>query len=187
MREKKMRKKAYFFLMDGIFSIVILTIGFLIISSNKLQPGEELHLSIAAENTMNIFSSVRVNELCDESCNCSIRKLQDYCYRNIILNKEQTLLDTLGELYFRNRKDDAGMLFDNITSEGDLFRKDLFEMEFRINKEKIYPDEDLTQMKAESFELISSKKIIYGYYENALTGQVTFWGPYMAEVDVWRK
>jgi hypothetical protein len=179
-------KKGEFFLIDGLFSIVILAIGFLIISSNQPKQTNDIPLSILAENTMELFSSVKIDELCD-ACDCSNKKLSEYCLSNYIINKNQTILDSVGEMYSRgtnNYKQRAGQLFKNITLEKNMIREEIYGMELIINGESIYL-QGSNQQKAK--EMISSKKIIFGVYEFPATGQVVYWGPYLAEVKIWQE
>lgn len=190
-------KKGYFFLMDGIFAIVILTIGYLMISSNTPKVSSEVPLAMYLDNTIELLSTVRVYELCSDysQCTCSNAKLSEYCEDGLILNANQTLLDYFGELYYSPDSIDsiaaayfrllASDLFHNLTIENNLFRQDIFGVEFKINGEKIYPNFDTDSSKKQSKNLISSRKLILGYYERADTGEVEFWGPYIAEVNVW--
>ncbi|MBN2368612.1 hypothetical protein JXC34_06330 [Candidatus Woesearchaeota archaeon] len=175
--------KGFFFLLDGVFAIVILVIGFLILSSHTSVETTEIPLSMISENAVNLLSSVKINELCDETYACSNQKLSEMCPSNI-RNMDQTVLDYLGELYVVNKKQDAAQVFRNITLENDLFRQDIFGVELRINDEVIYFQGG---KKQQAKDLISVKKVIFGFYEVPPTGEVVFWGPYLAEVDIWQK
>ena len=182
--------------MDAIFAIVILTIGYLMISSNTLRVTSEVPLTMYLDNTMEFLSTVKVYELCSDysSCTCSNVKLSEYCSNGLILNANQTLLDYFGELYYSPNPDPiaeayfrllSSDLFHNLTVENNLFRQDIFGVEFNIDGQKIYPNTDTYPSKKQSKNLISSRKLILGYYERGDTGEVEFWGPYIAEVNVW--
>ena len=93
-----MKKKAFFFLMDSIFAMVILTIGYFVVSSNKGVVNADLPLNVAVEGTIDILSSVEINEMCN-SCNCSNAKLEELCIAGDVKNSDQTIMDFLGELY----------------------------------------------------------------------------------------
>ena len=54
-----MNKKGYFFLMDAIFAVVILTIGYLMISSNTPRVTSEVPLTMYLDNTMELISTVK--------------------------------------------------------------------------------------------------------------------------------
>jgi hypothetical protein len=176
-----MKKKGEFFLIDGLFSIVILTIGFLIITSNRPSQNNEISLDVILDNSVDIFSSVKINELCSSDCICSNPKLGEFCLSKMIRNKDQTLFDGIGELYSKNQKIKAGELFMNITLEEDMLRKDIFNAELKIDGKRIY----LQGEDNNPTELISSKKIIFGVYENPELGTVTYFGPYLFEVNIW--
>ena len=107
--------------------------------------------------------------------------LSGYCSGGDVKNSDQTLYDYFGELYYRGKITDAGNLFSNIT--GSFYRKELFGVQLVIDRQNIYSD----QGKAESEELISRKKVIFGFYEEKSTGVVRFWGPYVLEVNVWSR
>jgi hypothetical protein len=108
-----MKKKAFFFLLDGIFAIFILTIGYMMLTSEKSFSSSDVPLSASAEDGANILSSIKVSELCNQ-CSCSNSVLSDYCQRGIIKNRNQSLMDYFGELYYFGRIDDAKELFENI-------------------------------------------------------------------------
>ena len=130
-------KKGYFFLMDGIFAIVILTIGYLMISSNTPRVTSEVPLTMYLDNTMELLSTIKVYELCSDfsQCSCSNAKLSEYCEDGLILNANQTLLDYFGELYYSPDPDPiaeayfrllSSDLFYNLTVGNNLFRQDIF-------------------------------------------------------------
>ena len=178
-----------------MFAIVILTIGYLMISSNVPRVTSEVPLTMYLDNTMELLSTIRVYELCSDysQCICSNAKLSEYCEDGLILNANQTLLDYFGELYYDPNTGGgnpfgmslASALFQNLTVENNLFRQDIFGIEFNIDGVKIYPTFDTDTSKKQSKNLISSRKLILGYYERGDTGEVEFWGPYIAEVNVW--
>jgi len=173
--------------MDAIFAVVILTIGYLLISSNTPKVTTEVPLTMYLDNTMELLSTIKVDDLCIDysTCACSNPKLSEYCNNNLILNANQTLLDYFGELYNTSNTEEAKELFYNLTVENNLFRQDIFGIEFNINGERIYSNTDTYASKEQSRKLISSRKLIMGYYELPNTGEVKFWGPYIAEVNVW--
>jgi len=177
---RPINKKAYFFLLDGIFAVVILVIGFMMISSNRVFVYDEVPLALVAENTMDLLSTVKINDLCDNACECSHELIETYCKSGRILNKEQSLIDYFGELYDTGKVTEADTLFSVLLD--DLIRTDLFNAELVIDGNTIYTDNG----KISSPNLISSKKIGFGFYENRETGVVSYWGPYIIEVNIWQ-
>ena len=173
-------KKAYIFMLDVVFASMILMIGFMIISSTKTREIDDIPLPQASEGIIDTISKIRLSEICDR-CNCSISVIEDYCSRGLIRNMDATIAGSLGEMYHRGEDDEViGEMF-NMTSQK-LFRKDIFSRDLSIDGRVIFSD----QGKAESSEVISARRMIIGYYENRFTGEVTFWGPYVLEVSVWK-
>lgn len=189
MRREKM-KKGYIFLMDGIFAVILLVIGLIIVSSNSREESTETPLALTLDNSLSLLSSAKIDEMCN-SCNCSIKTLGALCASGNIMNSRQSLLDYMGELYSRDELGDANLLLKNISSEKDIFReKALFDAELLIDDVRIYPESpdpgfDLQKKKAK--DLLASRRIIFGYYEDPITGKVTYWGPYEVKLEIWEK
>jgi hypothetical protein len=183
------RKKAYFFLLDGIFAMIILLIGYLLLSKSRITQTPEIPMHLLSESTMDFLSSVKVYELCSnlDTCTCSNTELSQLCNANLIDNYYQSLLDLMGSLY-PDQIPSASSLFQGLTSHTNMLREDIFNVELRINDALIYSSVgNPEQSKDEARELISTKKIIFGFSENFGNGQVEFWGPYLAEVNIWPK
>jgi hypothetical protein len=172
-------RKGYFFIIDAIFAAIILSIGFMIISSGS-RISDETPLPVVADNLLDILSRVKINDLCDH-CVCSHAKLQETCA--LTNNYEQTLLDHVTELYTSGnnvKQTKARELFSSLLP---LIRQDLYGVELKINNVQIYSDTGQEKTKV----LISKKKISFGYVETPTTGTVTYFGPYMIEVNMWEK
>lgn len=185
--KKKLNKRAYFFLIDGIFAMIILMIGFMIISSNKPTETDEVPLAQSAENFVDLISSVKISEVCEE-CECSLFQIQQQCNNDLIKNRDQTILDYLGELYFKykqtNNPDIKNQIRDIFLEVADIaYRNDLYDVGLRINGEDMFVQGN----QEESFNLISSKRILFGFYhmETAFSINIVYWGPYLAEVRLW--
>jgi hypothetical protein len=180
-------KKGYIFLIDGIFAVILLVIGLIIVSSNRVETNSEIPLSITLDNSLELLSSVKISDICDE-CSCSVKKMSELCENNNLKNSRESLLDYIGELYSRNNRTEAYRLLYNISMEKDIFReKELFDVEISINNDRIYPNIDLSDKKKKSKNLLSSRKIIFGYYENNVTGAISYWGPYEVRAEIWEK
>ncbi|MCM2325561.1 MAG: hypothetical protein NDI94_03800 [Candidatus Woesearchaeota archaeon] len=169
-------RKGYFFIIDAIFAAIILSIGFMIISSGS-KPRDETPLPVVADNLLDIISRTKISDLCNQ-CVCTQAKLQETCA--LTKNYEQTILDHMTELYVLNRQDKARELFISFLP---LIRQDLYGVELRINNVQIYSDTGQEKTNA----LISRKKISFGYIETPATGAVTYFGPYLIEVNLWEK
>ena len=174
-------RKAYIFIMDVVFASMILLIGFMIISSTRPRENEDIPLPIASDSILDSISRIRIRDVCNTDCNCSISVMESYCVSGIFLNKDATIAESLGEMK-RTGKSDAviSLMFVNVTKK--LVRQDIFGKNLIIDGHTVYSDPG----KDSSPEIISGKRMVFGYYEDITTGDVTFWGPYILEVDVWK-
>jgi len=177
--KNKMNKKGYFFLVDGIFAVVILLIGFMLISSGSKDVTNELPINNVMDNIVDVYGTVKLNELC-VGCDCSIKKLSELC-DDEIKNFDQTFFDYLGELYQRGKYVELEDVFHNATVE--IYNSDLFGVELIIDDNSVYSDIG----KDKSLHLLTTKKIIFGFHENQNNGNVMFWGPYEMQINVWQK
>ena len=189
MKFRHMKKKGYIFLIDGIFAILILTIGFLIISSGKAENSPDVPVATVSENVMEVISTVKLSEICYDQLTCSCKSviLRDRCEQGMILNFDESLLDYIVELYSKNKIDEARIIFRNITDEKAIFRTDIFGVELRIDGKRIYPELSVQNNKEKSKTLISNKRIVIGTYEDISKGEFNSFGPYLAEIDIWKK
>lgn len=170
-------KKGYFFLIDGIFAIVILVIGFLLVSTEKPYKEQTMPVEFSADNFIDILSTVKLSDICENSV-CTNKKIEQYLGQTN--NHEQTIIDFLGELYSAGKKNEAKIIFTNLTY---IVRNDIYGVSLSINNEELYSDTG----KSQSRELIASKKMVFGFAENQASGKVRYWGPYLAEVMIWEK
>lgn len=167
-------------MLDAVFAIMILTVGFMIISSSKPKLSDELPLSTISENIFGIMSSVKINEICT-GCACSSQVLSDYCSHGKIKNPDETLLDYIGEMHNASISDEEikNFYLDIISN---FVRDDLYHTDLIIDGHVVYPNTG----KNTSLELISGKRLAFGYNEDTLAGTVKYWGPYIIEVNVWK-
>lgn len=188
-----MNKKAYIFIIDGIIAVFILATGFLLLTSQKPQESLEMPLSLVLDNGMSLLSNIKIEDVCDNGCSCENPALSSLCAGQRLTNNRSTLLDAFGELYYKSTLGsgnpayltNATKLFENLTAQHDLFRHEVTHIELQIDGHVIYTDSAGADTKTRSDHLISGKRIIFGYYENPANGEVRFWGPYIAEVEVW--
>ena len=167
----KKTRRGFFFLIDVIFAVLILGIGFFLIVHKEPQK-TEIPLLQNSENAIEFLSTIKGNEICN-NCECNLL-LSKYCS-----NMNHTIIQIAGYLYSNSKKTEAGELIKNITYY--LIPKDMFSYEFIMNGETlVFQGEDNAK------ELISSKRVVFGYYENPENGEVLFFGPYLAELRMWR-
>jgi len=122
-----------------------------------------------------LLTQVRVRDLCD-GCPCTNLKLGELCQAEFVRNPDDSLLDTITDISTRDTGK-AQQLFLNITDP--FIRHDLYGVALIVGGHNVVPgyynDKDL----------VSRKKMSFGYYENESNGNVTFWGPTLVELEMW--
>ncbi len=177
-----MNKNAYFFLVDAIIALFILSLGIVLAYSYvNSQPSDD-QVSLFSIGTMKFLFSTPLYDI----------DSQIYDYDNSlhssgnITNINYTIAEQIGEFYYR------------IHGEGCSFCEDILD-DFLENVSTIYLSEEVSGQYSmmmimnhtviynrsivppdESRVLIPSKKIIFGAYDGSL------WGPYPFEVWVWK-
>lgn len=172
-----MNKKGYYFTMDAILAAIILAAGLMLATSTFSSSPEKATIKHSSDDIIGIMAATKVGGLCRDlelSCECSDTELQNLCSSSKIKNKENTLLELVGELRENNMNIEGGNLVDSIITDNDKFN-------FRIDGTRIYGPED----DAKSKLLVSSKKVVFGYWEDS-SGRMTYWGPYTVEVRTWQ-
>ena len=182
-----MKRKGVFFLVDVCLAILVLFfLGFSIIS---VWQGETKSSSSStgqiAQNTANFLTSLRIKDICEPpSCVCGGSTLNDLCTNGDIVNYNKTMLGYLGELYNRSERLKVNNLFHELVIEKGLIDTKIYDVTFRIEGTKLY---NTTPDFSKSENVISSKKIVLGLYENEYSGEVNYFGPYLAEIIVYDK
>ena len=181
---RKMHKKAFVFVLDGIIAIIILSIGYLIISSQASVPKNEVNVALISENTMEILVSVELEDIIDLNCTTSVSLLESYCNDGKIGSFDQSILDYFGELYYKDEKNELQDLFNFYIEEYELIDTELFGYELIIEDESLVVSSD---DQDSSKTLISAKKVLVGYYEDIINGEIYFWGPYILHISIWER
>ncbi|NOZ80931.1 MAG: hypothetical protein GXP63_04620 [DPANN group archaeon] len=163
-----MRKKGYFFTIDAFIAMGILSIGLLLVISFRTDTSADLQTTFYSNDINNLFTSTELYTL----NNRYIDRLHD---DGNITNMRYTVLEQVGEFWFRNKTDLGRTLIVNL-SYGNVGKA--FSFAVLIENETIYNSSDDSATAA---DLFSSKKIISGVYNDTV-----LWGPYKAEVRVWR-
>ncbi|MBN1502086.1 hypothetical protein JW930_00955 [Candidatus Woesearchaeota archaeon] len=178
-------KKAYVFILDAIMALIILTIGFLVISSTYSNKPALVTTRNMAEDLLNVMAAVKVSEICPDCGNCAA-ELNSIC--GDIKNRDNTVLELIGEQYSLGT--DTGQLINEIIMENKLLPGDSYEFSLYIHdgngEHKLYPGANQDEDKARI--LISSKKLVMGYYVDKDNDYKTeYWGPYLIEIRTWQK
>lgn len=182
-----MNKRGYYFITDALIAAMILAIGFFLVSSFYISDPGKLEIKAAADNIMNFLSTTKFYDLCSgEPVVCSNAVLEDLSRQRVITNKDNSLLEVIGELFFKNKIKSVSKLIDSIIVENKMIPQG-YNFTFFIADNVVYPPEQFEFTREDpvmkkSKALVTSKKIIFGYFE----GSIIYWGPYTAEARVWR-
>jgi len=174
--KKTKKKKAYYFMVDALITVIILTIGYFLLISHYTSKPYLIQTQHISEDIIGLLSASYIYDLC-AAAQCSDSKLKDIY--NGIGNKNNTLLELLGELHKKNQDPTARELIKSLIVENKLVPEN-FNFSFYIDKQLIYPLK--TSPKKISRLLVSQKKLIFSYYK----GSIIYWGPYVAETRVWQ-
>jgi len=181
-----MNRNAFYFTIDAMLATLILSGGFLLIySTTKNQPSDVLTIHLS-EDILNLWSSTKITDLCydDGSWNCPDNpELQDYLRSGDIINYNNTLIESLVEINV-SKKSTAELkdLLDELAFDSSIVNSDIFGFDLYINGEQIEHSYDYRITEQNTTTLISSKGIVFGFYEDS--GTVS-WGPYLVEVRTW--
>jgi hypothetical protein len=173
-------RKGYIFMMDVVFASMVLLIGFMIITSTRPREDDEIPLPQMSDSILDTISKIRIRDICEDNCVCSIPAFDDPCTVGL-LNNDSTIAQSLGQMYDAHISDEEiANVFIDVSNQ--LVREDIFNLDLIIDGRVIYSDSG----KHESPEIITGKRMIFGYTEDKDLGSVTFWGPYVLEVNVWK-
>ena len=180
-----MSKKAYYFIVDALIAATILIVGFILINSLYISEPEKIELKDAADNIMNFLSATKLLDLCTAEGDCSDKVLQSNF--DSIRNKDNSLLEVIGELVSAGSQERAGAIIRSIVVDNKMVPLG-YNFTFFIEDKVIYPEEQFEMtatdpLMKKSKALVVSKKVIFGYFEEPVT---VYWGPYTAEARIWR-
>ncbi len=172
-------KKGYFFVSDAIIAFFILFLGTLLAMSFFYHDTPQDQVSLISVDILNFLYSKKPNDINSPLIGPG-GELHD---NKNITDLEIPLLLQIGELYYRNQTNNCDFclqliedIFEDISNP---FKKDQYSFAFYIENEKLYNHSSIPHNKSEV--LIPSKTIIQGVYKES-----EVWGPYNAEVWVWR-
>jgi hypothetical protein len=195
-----MNKKAYFFLIDSIIAVMILFVGFILISGIKPSRTTIIHNKHLSVDIMNLLADTKIKQVCRYSggWNCDVSQdFEDPLNNGEIQNLNNTLLESIGELYSKNKFGTITPLINSLITKNNLFYQEIYGFAFLIEDDPLYNSITHNRLTLENLKdeikinriktLLSTKKIIIGYYQNETSGELTFWGPYTVEIWTWMK
>ena len=198
-------KKGYFFIIDAFIALLILTVGVYIILSSYLDVGDSSQTTLTSKSLMSFMSNMSMaNYNSDYKFDNLIRYQYGSSSLNFIRNFENTILEQIGEFYYRESlrtypQDQDGLPYGVSLSKefSESIIKDLVPPQYEVqmllydpsvgesillferNSEPLFPKEDASI-------LIPSKRLIMGDFQDSETGSPVIWGPYVMEVHIWQ-
>lgn len=180
--------KGYYLILDSLIAIIIFLIGSLLISSYFSNKPDQIIAKPYVDDSINLLNSVKISDLCDLSdCECSDRNLRDLCHNSKIKNYNNTIIELIGELHSTNEVDKIGPLIESMVTENKIIPNE-FGLVFILhaNGDHQYYPSSVEPSLEDSALVLQSKKVIFGYWEDS-RGNLNYWGPYLAEVILWRE
>lgn len=164
----RMGRKGQFFSIDVFVAIAIIGIGLFVLYSTKtVQPSDSQTISLSSDLMKN-FNSHKVKDIDNAFI---ITLIQN----GTIQNSDNTLLQQISEFYVYGQNDTASNLTQSVT-EGILPFQYAFAL--YVNGSLVYQSR---AQDPQTPNLIVTKRIVYG-----VKNSTAFWGPFLAEVRVWR-
>jgi hypothetical protein len=182
------QRKGFFFTLDALLALGVLVTGFLLILGFQTFKPIDTQPILFAEDFLNLFSTTKI---IDADSELIFRMWCTECPEGeqLIKRNDNTLLEQIAEFVHRSKGDQKYIDKARIIADemGDGLINEQFNYEFSIKIEDSINGEEkviLLQHGRKSFDdtnlLITSKRLIYGIYDNQLIG------PYVAEVRIWQ-
>jgi len=181
--------------MDAFIAMIILSIGFIVITSNYSYAPAQVSTQQIANDILNVLQSAKIPDFCNPGCGTVLAG-----YDSLIKNKgNNTLLELIGELEisYPSKIDEllqksikpimdnnypnyqyAFQLTNSVGAALHFYSPIGVSSMANLENEDEYKDAQIT---------ISSKRIIIGYYYADTLKRIEYWGPYTAQVRVWQK
>lgn len=157
-------KKGYFFTVDAIFAVTILTIGaVLIFTQTNIVQSSPQPINVAQE-MMNYYSDTKMTDLNSDYIDAMRRN-------GTIKNPDLTLMQQAAEFYHVGAIGQSKIFIASVTNFSSVFN-----VEIIMNSQSLYLDGD-GFLEAEN--VYSIKDIVYSVNETQPIG------PYITEVRVW--
>jgi len=188
-----LKNKGYFFLIDSLIALGILTIGIFLIFTMYLRTPSKEEAEIVSEDVMDFFANNKIKDVNNPYAGVN----GELWNQGLITNAENTLLQQVAEFY-KNYTLNVGVdqtLAEQYLDTSKTFVEEFtqnaissqYELEFWIQDTLLYPreaSEAHNRSKSSTSVLIPSKKIVYGI-SNKENGEM--FGPYSVRVLAWQQ
>lgn len=170
-----MGKKGYFFTLDSFLAISVIVVGLLVIFSYKTYVPSSDQTTLYAQQIGGILGSNRLYEFNNPY-------LDELVNNGNITRMDNSLLEQLGEFYYRNESFACDYCLQLANNTIGNLSKGLIDNKygFRVVIENVSVFESNSNEK-KSEMVVSNKRLVFGAYKD-----IDSWGPYAAEVRVWR-
>lgn len=162
-----MNKKGYYFMIDALVAVMILTIGYFLLTAFYASTAPSLEIQRVSENIISLLSDVRLSDLCSDSCpspDCTIPDMDTiYCS---ISDKNNTLIESIGELYSKTKMVEAAKIVELIVVDNNLVPRGsnfTLILDNGTHSALIYPENRPFNLNAKV--LVPTKKVIFGSYK----------------------
>ncbi len=173
VKAKIKMKKAYYYSMDALVAILIITIGiFIILQSGQGQQPNQTIYSFSDDLT-NYLTHTKVYDLNDELNPDTIRLWKQ---NGVIKYPSNSLLEQAGEFYARGELSTARLFLSNVTLSA---VPPIYSAEILVDGVQLFNKTIIPEGKSKS--LVSSRVLIVGLLNSRAS-----WGPYVAEIKVWQ-
>tara|TARA_Y100000310_G_scaffold340439_1_gene436254 strand:- start:22066 stop:22602 length:537 start_codon:yes stop_codon:yes gene_type:complete len=167
-------KKGYFFILDSVVAVMIMTVAFMALYSDPVDTPQKERLDLMAGDIEVFLSNTRINEL--DSTEISI--IGTYLSNGDITDKRNTIMQQVGEFYQLSEDPKASSLLDGVIG---TIVPSQFNFEIYIENTLIYSRVMPGHSKDNSRVVIIKRGIVYGIDEDGFS----LWGPYISEVRMW--
>ncbi len=168
-----LNKQGYYYSLDALIAIVIITVGILIVLQSNTHNQPKSNVILYAQDLSNFLSHTKIYDLNDE---LFLDTIQLWKQDGNITSFDNTILEQAGEFYTYKKMDKLESLLGNLSSNN---YATTYNFNIWINGSIVYNHTTINQSMAKS--VIVNKMIISGVGNKNL-----FWGPYIAEVRVWQ-
>lgn len=176
-----MNKKAYFFIIDAILALLVLSVGIgLVLTITYKMPAKTQSEFLSFDLMKPLNKKIRGGIPGDRPCGSN----GDYEQAGIITHPENTVLTQLAEFYYRQEileiEDTSDYMFQCVNDSIPLMNIEHHNLAILIDNFTIFENSTVDRYNETVKVRIPSRKVVFGFFNE------TFYGPYMAEVWVWR-
>lgn len=173
-----MQKRGYFFIVDSIVALAVLSVGIvLLFSQHEYTPSTEQSYTLS-NDILNVLSYNKIKNINNDYAGSNSNLTRD----GNITDIDKTLLEQVGEFYYRNQTKDCSFCIGLIDKFLSNMTSNMIPQQYNyiIKIENLTVFNHSSSDKDSSRVVIPSKKIVHGLYNGT-----ELYGPYLVEVLSW--